>query len=486
MDWSKVSDTIRKGIIDVMPYNGTEDLLMLGNVCALSGSCIWLLVATFFSMPVSGTHSIVGATMGFALVAHGAAGVNWKKIGMIIASWFVSPILSGLVSVGVFFFVYYFILSKPDPLLWGMRFLPLFYGATLTINLFSVFYEGPQMLYFHLIPIWGTFSAAFGGGLVCALLVWLFLVPWQRRRIIAQCAKERNGETEDEENQIESDCSNDPKTVVSEDDKEAVTKEKQATEVELKQRIGSASSSDSGERNDFSREDSLPHSPSVKPLLGLNFKKDKDVDNESVHSHKSYRRSLQYEQLSIDEEKESARKEEGRENIQDSPEAAKLFYALQILTAVFGSFAHGGNDVSNAIGPVVALWIIGIEGEVHQKMATPIWILFYGGLGISLGLWVWGRRVIKTLGDDLTKITPSSGFCIEIASALTVLVASNIGIPISTTHCKVGSIVGVGRFRSRENVDWKLFRNIFFAWIVTVPVSGAISAAMFAGLRLAL
>lgn len=178
--------------------------------------------------------------------------------------------------------------------------------------------------------------------------------------------------------------------------------------------------------------------------------------------------------------------ENQRSVVKDRPETARLFSFLQILTAVFGSFAHGGNDVSNAIGPLVSLWLVGTQGKVVEKANTPIWILFYGGFGISIGLWVWGRRVIKTLGQDLTKITPSSGFCIEIGSALTVLVASNIGIPISTTHCKVGSVVCVGRFRARQNVDWSIFRNIVFAWLVTLPIAGGISAAIMAALKLTL
>lgn len=167
-------------------------------------------------------------------------------------------------------------------------------------------------------------------------------------------------------------------------------------------------------------------------------------------------------------------------NDQDKPEVSLLFQFLQILTACFGSFAHGGNDVSNAIGPLVALYLVYETGDVSSKVATPIWLLLYGGVGICIGLWVWGRRVIQTMGKDLTPITPSSGFSIELASALTVVIASNIGLPISTTHCKVGSVVSVGWLRSKKAVDWRLFRNIFMAWFVTVPISGIISAAIMA------
>lgn len=164
----------------------------------------------------------------------------------------------------------------------------------------------------------------------------------------------------------------------------------------------------------------------------------------------------------------------------DKPETFRIFSSLQILTAIFASFAHGANDVSNAIGPVIAIWLIYQDGNVAQKEESPFWIMLYGGFGITVGLWLWGQKVIRTIGEDLTKITPSSGFCIEIGAAATVLLASKIGLPISTTHCKVGSIVFVGWTRSKTAVDWKLFRSIVLAWVLTLPISGALSAAAMA------
>ncbi|RTG81727.1 solute carrier family 20 (sodium-dependent phosphate transporter), partial [Schistosoma bovis] len=154
------------------------------------------------------------------------------------------------------------------------------------------------------------------------------------------------------------------------------------------------------------------------------------------------------------------------DSVKDRPAEAQVFSSLQILTAVFGSFAHGGNDVSNAIGPLIGLWLIATTQSVDSSKTTDIWILVYGGVGISVGLWIWGRRVIQTLGEDLTKISPSSGVCIEIGSALTVLIASKIGLPISTTHC------------IKDNVNWGIFRNILAAWLVTLPAAGAISALL--------
>ncbi|GBP21421.1 Sodium-dependent phosphate transporter 1 [Eumeta japonica] len=113
--------------------------------------------------------------------------------------------------------------------------------------------------------------------------------------------------------------------------------------------------------------------------------------------------------------------------------------------------------VCNAIGPLVALWLLYSEGEAHARAETPLAILVFGGVGIALGLWLWGRRVIRTVGEDLTNITPDTGFTIEVGAALTVLIASKAGLPVSTTHCKVGSVVCVGYF-SEQAVDWSLFR----------------------------
>jgi solute carrier family 20 (sodium-dependent phosphate transporter) len=161
----------------------------------------------------------------------------------------------------------------------------------------------------------------------------------------------------------------------------------------------------------------------------------------------------------------------------------ELFSFLQIVAACFASFAHGGNDVSNAVGPLIAIWMIYSEGSVTQKAESPWWLLLYGGFGIVLGLWLLGKRVIETVGENLTKkITPATGFVIENGAAATVLLASKMGIPISTTHCKVGSVVFVGWFYGRNKyekaVDWSLFRNIVLAWVVTLPAAGLSSALM--------
>ena len=140
----KVSDTMRKGILEVGLYEDAEEELMLGCVAALASSAIWLLVATFLKLPISGTHSIVGSTIGFSLVARGTQGLKWSTLATIVGSWFISPVMSGLVSILLFLAIRKFILRASDPLKAGFRSLPIFYGVTFFINVISVVLDGPK------------------------------------------------------------------------------------------------------------------------------------------------------------------------------------------------------------------------------------------------------------------------------------------------------------------------------------------------------
>ncbi|KAM4804753.1 sodium-dependent phosphate transporter 1 isoform X3 [Urocitellus parryii] len=145
---AKVSETIRKGLIDVNMYNSSQEhiLLMAGSVSAMFGSAVWQLVASFLKLPISGTHCIVGATIGFSLVAKGQKGVKWSELIKIVMSWFISPLLSGIMSGILFFLVRAFILRKADPVPNGLRALPVFYACTVGINLFSIMYTGAPWL----------------------------------------------------------------------------------------------------------------------------------------------------------------------------------------------------------------------------------------------------------------------------------------------------------------------------------------------------
>ncbi|XP_057608113.1 sodium-dependent phosphate transporter 2 isoform X2 [Chionomys nivalis] len=532
---AKVGETIRKGIIDVNLYNDTVETLMAGEVSA-----------------------------------------------MVVASWFISPLLSGFMSGVLFVLIRVFILTKEDPVPNGLQALPLFYAATIAINVFSIMYTGAPVLGLTL-PIWAIALISFGVALLFAFFVWLFVCPWMKRKIAGKLEKtsalsRTSDESLSKAQEVESPFKELPGAKASDDSAVPLTSPageavgpsegtstgnhpRTAYGRALSMTHGSAKSpisngtfgfeghmrndghvyhtvhKDSGLYKDLLHKIHVDRGPEEKPAQENNYRllrrnnsytcytaaicgmpvhttfRAPDASSAPEDSEKlvgdtvSYsKKRLRYDSYSSycnavaeaeieaeeggvemrlaseladpDQPHEDPTEEEKEEK--DTAEVHLLFHFLQVLTACFGSFAHGGNDVSNAIGPLVALWLIYEQGGVMQEAATPVWLLFYGGVGICTGLWVWGRRVIQTMGKDLTPITPSSGFTIELASAFTVVIASNIGLPVSTTHCKVGSVVAVGWIRSRKAVDWHLFRNIFVAWFVTVPVAGLFSAAIMA------
>ncbi|XP_067886444.1 sodium-dependent phosphate transporter 2 isoform X6 [Heterodontus francisci] len=180
---AKVGETIRKGIIDVNLYNGSEEVLMAGEVSAMVGSAVWQLIASFLKLPISGTHCIVGATIGFSLVSFGAHSVRWIQLIKIVASWFISPLLSGAMSGVLFILIRFFILKKDDPVPNGLRALPLFYAATVGINTFSILYTGAPLLGLDTLPFWAIALITLGGALLCAVIVWLLVCPWMKRKI---------------------------------------------------------------------------------------------------------------------------------------------------------------------------------------------------------------------------------------------------------------------------------------------------------------
>ncbi|XP_040052199.2 sodium-dependent phosphate transporter 1-A [Gasterosteus aculeatus] len=561
---AKVSETIRKGIIDVQMYNGSEHVLMAGSISAMFGSAVWQLAASFLKLPISGTHCIVGATIGFSMVARGHQGVKWMELLRIVASWFLSPVLSGIMSGILFYFVRKFILNKADPVPNGLRALPVFYAITIAINLFSIMFTGAPLLGFDRVPWWATLGIALVCALVTALVVWFVVCPVLKKKIKRETAaapcetplmeetpikrapaeppsaprdpqhpqrsqhpqrpqylqhlqhqtphadsqnvafklggSEEAGLDNHDMETKDLDFSNgqngnvgpmmitDPHSGRS----HAIHKDSGLYKDLLHKlhvaKVGDCIGDSDTEERPIKRSNS--YTSYTMAIYGIQGDpKYKDLDGElqgrsRVASYSSYSSAVTNGSAVRDE---SVTQEAGgdvaveEDELEvDQPAVSALFQFLQILTACFGSFAHGGNDVSNAIGPLVALWLVYESGSVVSNAPTPIWLLLYGAVGICAGLWVWGRRVMQTMGKDLTPITPSSGFSIELASALTVVVASNVGLPVSTTHCKVGSVVAVGWLRSRKSVDWRLFRNIFIAWFVTVPISGIISAAIMA------
>ncbi|WP_375473776.1 inorganic phosphate transporter [uncultured Nostoc sp.] len=158
----------------------------------------------------------------------------------------------------------------------------------------------------------------------------------------------------------------------------------------------------------------------------------------------------------------------------------RLFARFQLLSACFVAFAHGSNDVGNAIAPLAAIVYINRTGSVPTDGITiPLWILILGGAGIVGGLAIWGKKVIATIGENIIALQPSSGFCAELATATTILIASRLGLPVSTSHALVGGVVGIGLVQNIKSIKFQTLKGIAAAWLITIPVSAALSAAIF-------
>lgn len=434
----QVTDTVRIELsnINIFEQASASDSkkLLFGQVSVLSGCGVWLLIATFFKLPVSTTHSIVGATIGYLFVLGGTDYVKWNKVQEIFLSWIISPLLSGAISILIFWFIDYSILRRNRSLKWGLLLLPFFYFICITINVFAVTFNGSSYLMLDSLSKSKAALISLSIGLLAGVISYFVMVP------------------------------------------------------RLKKKILSISLSDTSSVNNDSSL--LPNRVTVDPMqkqVALLINKDADLNDIDLLKRET-------QQIIEKSDTNTSKNGHGTSVIRPAssvlsflrsprpvdPQVTQLFNFLQILTACFGGFTHGGNDVGNSIAPLVSLYDIYKTGSIKKTNGTSLFLLIYGAAGMCVGLWVLGHRVIYTVGENLTKITPPSGFAIELGASVTVLIASKLGLPISSTQCKVGSVVAVGlvQFGSESAVHWSVFRNISISWLVTLPIAGVMSASI--------
>jgi len=356
-----VSETIRKGILDPTFFEATGAfgaegplLLALGMAGSLLAAAIWLQLATMVGLPVSTTHSIVGAVVGFGVAAVGLEGVDWPRIAQIAASWVVSPALGGLLGFLTFVIVRRVVLQAPDPVEATVRASPYLVGLVGTILALTFVYKALSNVLPDPHPVMTGLTALAVGGTA---------------GLVARGV--------------------------------------------------------------------------IRPRTGL------DIPAER----------RQY--------------------------VERLFGGLQVTTAALVAFAHGSNDVANAVGPLASVLNITGTGfaSVPAEIPVPRWLLAAGGAGIVVGLATWGYKVIVTIGKHITELTPTRGFSAEFGAAATVLIASRLGLPISTTHTLVGAVIGVGMAQGIGALNLKTVMNIINSWIATVPAAALMSAILFWILR---
>ena len=347
----EVTSTIRKGIIDASYFVDQPELLVFGMTAALLAAGMWLIIASYFGWPVSTTHSIVGAIVGFSAVGVGVDSVTWSKVVGIIGSWIITPLISGIIAYFIFMSSQKLIFNTKDPIANAKRYVPLYmFLAGFILSLVTIT-KGLKHVGLHFSLVEANVLAVVIGILI-AVVGKIFI---QRIKIDPQADK---------------------------------------------------------------------------------------------HMHFA--------------------------NVE------KIFAVLMIVTACAMAFAHGSNDVANAIGPLAAVVnIVENDGQIASKAVLAWWTLPLGGIGIVLGLAIFGRRVMATIGQGITHLTPSRGFAAELAAASTVVIASGTGLPISTTQTLVGGVLGVGMARGIAALNLGVVRNIVISWVVTLPIGAGLSIVFF-------
>ncbi|GAB3337357.1 inorganic phosphate transporter [Chromohalobacter beijerinckii] len=348
----QVTDTIRKGIIDPSLLSDDPQLLVYGMLASLLAAGVWLFIASMRGWPVSTTHSIVGAIVGFAVAGLGVDSVGWPKVGQIAASWVVSPLLAGSIAFALFKSVQFLIFENRDPFAAAKRYVPGY----------------------------------------------IFLVGF----IVAM-----------------------------------VTLVKGLSHVGLKMSFG----------------DSLL----IAIGIGLVVMVVGILMENRVDRAKRKRGSSAFDFNSVE----------------------RVFGVLMMFTACAMAFAHGSNDVANAVGPLAAvISVVESSGDVSGAAALPWWVLVLGGGGIVVGLITYGHKVIATVGTGITELTPSRGFAATLAAATTVVLASGTGLPVSTTQTLVGAVLGVGLARGITALNMRVLGTIVLSWVITLP-AGALLSIMF-------
>jgi len=342
-----VTDTVRKGMLD-MSLLGREELIY-GMMASLASAGTLLIGATRFGLPISTTHAIVGAIVGFGAVAIGIDAVNWPKVLQISLSWITSPLLAGVIAFAIFHLIRSTILNKSNPVHQIRKYGPAFFFFVFFIIGLVTLFKGLKHINLDL-DLMEALAGSVALGLIGSGLGAFFI-----RRV----------------------------------------------------QIGEA-----------------------------------DPDH-------------RFDQVE------------------------RIFVVLQILTACAIAFAHGSNDVANAIGPLAAI-VNAVENvDLTAKAPVAPWMLAIGGLGIVIGLATWGYRVMETVGKKITELTPSRGFAAQLAAASTIVLASRLGIPISTTHTLVGAVLGVGLARGITALDLRVVGNILASWIATLPIAAALSVFFY-------
>jgi len=472
---SGVTETVRKGITNGEMFADEPYVLAFGMMCVCISVAFWLLVATKWHLPVSTTHTAIGSIIGMAITAKGWNAVNWSKVYMVIASWFLSPILSGVIALLFYLIVRSTILRSENPAERTIVAYPFLVAFTTGLVCFYTLFKGSPKYKKQVknLPLWGALLIGFGAALFAGLLVQCIMVP--RMKAYLQKIREEN---EDEEIELPGMKHGPDRQLSGGLNRQLSNSFKDIRIVRIE-----------ANRQPQETEEGLPpvQFAGKETRLGANLD---DVVLQEPGAEKTKKKSwIDTFIPDLDEKFKESASGELKEMLgsaeSHNSEAEKMFTYLQVATCCFDAFAHGANDVANSIGPLAACYGI---WEAHKETGilsvpdsaeVPIWMLLVGGLGIVAGLATYGYHIILTIGFELTKLSPSRGFIIELSSALVILTGSRLKLPLSTTHCQVGATIGMGLSEGCANINWWLMSKVFAGWVATVVVSALFTSAIF-------
>ena len=507
---ARVTSTIKNSIISIDRFEAAPGALMLVMGCAEVGSAFWLILGTSLGFPVSTTQTVVGALIGVGFASQSPIKWAWSSgsVSQIAASWAIAPAIAAGFSALVFATVKYSVLDRKDPFKWALRLIPFYLAGTAAILALFIVIEAPTA------PSLEEFGAGKAVGIIlgvffgCLLIAYVFFMPYFERRLVKQDARVKayhiflgpllrkenpplyfpgkedgdyvvdyyenpykNADDSSPEGSIKKETAHNPTHSTPDTADQSASADTADTSALEK---GTAIDS-SMQPAVLTRRKPLPgpherflqpvaHLPMTSPtrLWGyLKFALLQGVTRDCVnHSSLSLSR-IHAKAASYDIRVEH------------------LWTYCQVASAMLMSIAHGSNDVANAVGPWAAVYQTYNAGLVETRSDTPVWFLVIAGILLGAGFWFFGYHIIRALGNKITRMSPTRGFSCELGAAITVLLASRLGLPVSTTQCLVGSTMGVALMNyDLGAVNWKQLAWIFLGWVLTLPSAGLISGLL--------
>ncbi|EPS45951.1 hypothetical protein H072_8 [Dactylellina haptotyla CBS 200.50] len=498
---SRVTSTIKNGIISISRFEGNPGALMLAMGCAEVASATWLMVATGIGFPVSTTQTVVGSLIGVGFAT--GAPIKWAwasgSVSQIAASWGVAPGIAAGFSAIIFAITKYTVLEREDSFKWAMRLIPFYLGATGAILALFIIAETPSLGSLEEFGAGQTVGVVLGVFFGLALIGYVFFIPYFERRLIHKDARVKFwhiplGPLLRSENpplyfpgkadgDYVIDYYADP---YAQDSDSSVNKAPGTLEAGSTEK-GLAPENETTTPNDEEREKNLetgirrrkvapvpgPHERFLHPVAHL-----PRTDPKRIWGYIKFGLLQGVTRDCVTHDSEALRDVHARARKYDS-RVEHLWTYCQVASAMMMSIAHGSNDVANAVGPWAAVYQTYQAGTVATRSPTPVWFLVVAGFLLGAGFWCYGYHIIRALGNKITQMSPTRGFSVELGAATTVLLASQLGLPISTTQTLAGATVGVALMNFDVGaVNWKQLGWIFLGWVLTLPCAGLMSGLL--------